>query len=492
MDPTSILIIPPITRKLTDHQGQDLVLGPFSRPSLPEEDEVGDEAGTAPVQASVPAEEEGPSLDVQECDSASVIRYPDQRERLLQLMQSLSSYHYLDEVGSVCFALAVAASNHADRQPLWGMLVGAPSGGKTTAIDLVSYATSANLDSVTAPGLLSWHKANQHAPSVPTGALVRLGDRGLLTVADFSTVLSGNRDRRDDLFAMLRRVFDGKIQRDLGNENQALTWEGRVTFLAACTSTIDNYSAHTDALGPRWVNYRLPPRVGAPRKAVTRRAVKRSEDQNRIADEVKAMEGAAVVVGLAGFNARKEHLDDEHIISAVEDAAQVVCWGRASVPRDSGSRRDVCGIPEVEETPRVAQQLHMLLTHLVHIGLSDDEAINLMSKVAIDSMPAIRAKVLGALASWSGEFTSAALARLLHLDWKVVNRAVEDFEALTLVTRVERPASFTNTGAAEAKPWVFDHEDADAIREIFGRAVVPVLPEVTLGASSEVSGAVTP
>jgi hypothetical protein len=363
--------------------------------------------------------------------------------------------------------------------------------GKTTAIDLVSFAASANFDSVTAPGLLSSHRANQHAPSVPTGALVRLGDRGLILIADFSTVLSVSRDRRDDLFAMLRRVFDGKIQRDLGNEKEALTWEGRVTFLAACTSQIHNYSAHTDALGPRWVNYRLPAREGERRKAVTRRDITRSRDHT--ADEVKAMGEAAAIVGRAGFRARQEHLDDEQILLAVENAAQVTCWGRASVPRDSSNRREICGIPEVEETPRVAQQLHMLVTHLVHIGLSDDEAINLMSKVAIDSMPAIRAKTLGALAATSGEFTSASIAKSLHQNWKMINRAVEDFEALGLVTRVERPTtSVANNGAAEAKPWVFDHEDADVIREVFARAVVPVLPEVALGASSEVSGAVTP
>ena len=484
VDLTSITIVTPGSDTAMDSGAPGVVQRAWDRPCV-EDDDV-DRLDAADV------EEEFWELAARSQDSASGVRHPDQRERLLRLMQSLSSYHYLDEVGSVCFALAVAASNHADGQPLWGMLVGAPSGGKTTAIDLVSYAASANLDSVTAPGLLSWHKANQHVAPTPTGALVRLGERGLILIADFSTVLSGSRDRRDDLFAMMRRVFDGKIQRDLGNEDKALTWEGRVTFLAACTSQIDNFSAHTDALGPRWVNYRLPPRVGAPRKAVTRRAVKRSEDQNRTADEVTAMEGAAVVVGLAGFRARQEHLNDEHIISAVEDAAQVTCWGRASVPRDSGGRREICGIPEVEETPRVAQQLHMLVTHLIHIGLSDEEAINLMSKVAVDSMPAIRAKVLGALSATTGQFTSASIAKSLRTDWKVVNRAVEDLEALGLVTRAERLVSFGSTGAAEEKPWVFDHEDADVIREVFARAAVPVLPEVALGASSEVSGAATP
>jgi hypothetical protein len=321
------------------------------------------------------------------------------------------------------------------------------------------------------------------AQSEPT---CTLGDRGLILIRDFSTVLSGSRDKRDELFAMMRCIYDGQIQRDLGNEREALTWEGRVTFLAACTSQIDNYSSHTDALGPRWVNYRLPPREGPSRKAVTRRAITRSGDH--VADEVTAMGVAAEVVAHAGLRARQEHLDDEHILSAVEDAAQVTCWGRASVPRDSGSRREICGIPEVEETPRVAQQLHMLVTNLIHIGLSDDEAIYLMSKVAIDSIPAIRAKVLGALSATSGQFTSASIAKPLRTDWKVVNRAVEDLEALGLVTRAERLVSFASTGAVEEKPWVFDHEDADVIREVFGRAAVPVLPEVMLGASSEVSG----
>ncbi|MGH8902903.1 MAG: hypothetical protein ACRDYA_14855 [Egibacteraceae bacterium] len=71
---------------------------------------------------------------------------------------------------------------------------------------------------------------------------------------------TSDRGGRDQLFALLRRVYDGSATRDLGNAPSPLRWQGRMTFLAACTPAIDHYSSHADALGPRLLYWRLPDR----------------------------------------------------------------------------------------------------------------------------------------------------------------------------------------------------------------------------------------
>jgi hypothetical protein len=162
----------------------------------------------------------------------------------------MRAYHHLDDVGPVCFALAVAVSSYLDGPPLWGMLVGAPSGGKSEALSIVDKVAKERVDGVTMPGVLSSLRNNRTGLSKPVGTLKRIGARGLLSISDFSTVLSDSqRGRRDDLFAILRRVYDGRVQRDLGNEEKPLIWEGRVTILVACTSSIDNYASLSDRWG---------------------------------------------------------------------------------------------------------------------------------------------------------------------------------------------------------------------------------------------------
>jgi hypothetical protein len=360
------------------------------------------------------------------------------------------------------------------------MIVGPASGGKTEALAIVDEVVVDRADDFTAPALLSMYKgANGKGPAVPCGILVRAYRPGIILVSDFSTVLSDSqRGRRDALFSALRRVFDGRYQRDLGNEDKALIWQGRITFIAACTSSIDNFASHSDSLGPRWVYLRMIPRDSVTRRLVTSRATR--ADATQMEQKRKdAQKLTAELIETASLDAPSLVLPDA-LMDRVEEAALVVCFGRVNVPRDSFGSREINGIPEMEEPPRVAKQLVMLLRCLLVLGLSDDEAIGIVSRVAIDSMPAIRALALGAVVRAEGPITTAVISRDARVDWKVVNRALEDFEALGLIHHPEIIPGWddVDTGAAKPNPWVLEHEDADLIRNVFRRRDEPVLTEL--------------
>src|SRR5215208_1345396 len=54
--------------------------------------------------------------------------------RVGELLELLGGYVHLEDPGHVWFALAVAVSAALDGDPLWGMLIGPSSSGKTEAI----------------------------------------------------------------------------------------------------------------------------------------------------------------------------------------------------------------------------------------------------------------------------------------------------------------------------------------------------------------------
>jgi hypothetical protein len=134
---------------------------------------------------------------------------------MAELLDLLRGYLHLDDTGHVWFALATAVSSSLDSDPLWGMLVGASSGGKTETIRALD-KVAGHVDELTSASLLSWHHGKK-AHGGRSGCCW-VGERGLLTVGDFSTVLAmSDRGARDQLFANLRRVYDGHLVRDVGN-----------------------------------------------------------------------------------------------------------------------------------------------------------------------------------------------------------------------------------------------------------------------------------
>ena len=82
---------------------------------------------------------------------------------------SRSSLSALSARKRIILVIAVAVSAHDEEsEPLWGMIVGAPSSGKTEQIRSLDDVTDDRVDELSAPALLSWTK--NKVPK-PTGVL---------------------------------------------------------------------------------------------------------------------------------------------------------------------------------------------------------------------------------------------------------------------------------------------------------------------------------
>jgi hypothetical protein len=324
------------------------------------------------------------------------------------------------------FGLAVAVSAAGDGEPLWGQIIGSPSSGKTEVTRSLDNIASDRVDELTAPALLSWGTGRNPRP---VGVLSRLGDdptAALLTVGDFSTVLAGSdksaRDR-DQLFSLLRRVYDGSAHRDIGVHGQ-LRWRGRLTILSACTPAIDDFTSHADALGPRWVYFRVA-------DVRTRRASRsrRGGDLPGKRAQARKLAGEAVRAGRARLP--DTELDDE-LLDLIDDVAEVVRHARGSVPRDGYGRRDIIGLPIIEEPYRLIAQLQQLARALLALGVDADTVQWMTVKTGLDTVPRARLAVLGVLAG--GEVcTVAELARAARIGQRKVARfAAEELRSLGL------------------------------------------------------------
>jgi hypothetical protein len=141
---------------------------------------------------------------------------------------------------------------------VWVLFVGPPSSGKTELLnpldDLPGFYRP---DDLTVPGLLT------AGPSGTLGGVLGRvhanGGIGILVIKDFSTVLAQGQTGRVATFSILRRVYDGEVERDLGSRHGIqLRFEGKVGLLGAVTDAIDEANDEIGDLGPRMLLYWMP------------------------------------------------------------------------------------------------------------------------------------------------------------------------------------------------------------------------------------------
>ena len=382
-------------------------------------------------------------------------------DALGRLLARLREWQHLPDPTHVVATLAAAATRHGEGEPCWLLLVAPPSSGKTEAVRILDDAADARLDEVTAAGLLGWSKAKT---AVPSGVLTRCGPRALLTFGDLSSLLAtSDRGGRDQVFGLLRRAYDGHVTRDVSPPGRTegttqLSWAGRLTVVACVTGAIDRYAAHADQLGARWVYCRIPDRTLAEKRYAAQLARRGGLAELR----KRAREDAAAILGAA----RTPDTVPDTLLDAIEDAALVTAWGRAAVPRNGYGRRDIEGVPIIEEPMRLVQQLGALGGSVLALGLPEAAAVMVTRRVALDSMPAARYAVLKALAT--GEvMTTSAVARTAALDRKVARFNLEELAAVGVVEHDRTDEQDEATGTVH---WQITGEEGAIIAAVFDAA----------------------
>jgi hypothetical protein len=374
-------------------------------------------------------------------------------EQYRNLFDKVGEYLHLEDPSHIRFALAVAVSSALDGDPLWGMIVGSPSGGKTEAVKLLDDVAEEHVDDITGPALLSWTQGKNPRP---TGILTRVGTRAFVSISDFSTILaSSDRGGRDVLFSLLRRAYDGEVNREVGNTPDPLVWRGRLTLLAAVAPAIDNFSSHADALGPRWLYCRTATTDNEHKKAVQRKR-RRMTDLKAKQDDARRI--ATSLVYAARSKVRDIELADD-TYDALEDAASLTCLGRAAVPRHAYGRREIDGIPVIEEPGRITGQIIALAKSLIGLGEPIEKAVALSRKCALDTVPQPRLAVLEQLALGEA-MTVSQISAVTGLHRHVARRALEDMEVLDMVKcpRTEEDANTEESGFPTSNPWALGEE----------------------------------
>lgn len=342
--------------------------------------------------------------------------------------------HLPSLVGPLAVLAAAAVNLRLPGQPIWLMLVGPPSGGKSRLIRSLEEVPRAHAESTfTRAALLTLGRdrqlggvlARMGGVTEDTGqALTVRGAQGLLLVDDFTAMLTGT-----DALDLVREVYDGKVRRALGaGGGISLRFEdGRVGLIGGVTEAVESHREELGAKGERFAYVALPPLQARDREIIGHRAARAAQDAG-----VQGRLNSAV----AEFIADLPNLSQTPVTDAEYDrlvaAADLAAMARSTVQRDT-YHRDVILVPAPEAPGRLAGVFAQLWRGLRLIGAEPADAGAVLRAATVGCLPSTRRAVLLGLLEASRALRPFDLARQLRIPDATLRRAIEDLAAHQVV-----------------------------------------------------------
>jgi predicted transcriptional regulator len=327
--------------------------------------------------------------------------------------------------------LSIAACDRLDGDPPWLLIVSGSGNAKTETVMALTGAGAIVTSTIDSPGALLSATSRQERASDATGGLLRkIGDRGLLVIKDFTSILSMDRNMRSKVLAGLREVADGYWERNVGVDGgRSLTWRGRVVLIGAVTTAYDSVHGVITAMGDRFMLLRVDSTIG--RKASGRQALRNVSHEITMRSELAA--AAAGVI--AGVQPELAVLDGGSF-DALLDLADLVTLARTAVERDY--KGNVIGAHQPEMPTRFAKMLAQVVRGGLALGMEREHLTKLATRIAGDSVPPLRLNILGDVSAHPYS-TTTAVAKRLQQPRTTVDRVLQELHALRLLDVEEAP-----------------------------------------------------
>ena len=304
--------------------------------------------------------------------------------------------------------------------PVWLMII-APSGsGKTTLIDLLnSVPHVVRINDLTPKTFLS---GLTREAGKSNSLLHRLGTKPIITMKDFTTIISKRAEDKSEIIGQLREIYDGYYHKETGS-GKTISWSGRLTLLTCCTPDgIDSDRMTFRVMGDRFMEVRCP---GPPSEELARRVVTQADSP-----DFKPLQ-AKIFQYLENCSTTLPKYTPQQS-EQLTHLSRAVAWLRTPVLRDLKGYKIVdVGTPE--SPTRIAQALTSVVISsaaLDNAPMLRNEDMDLAIRMAHSSIPKKRLHILSLI---QAEGLSKSDPSLEELPTWTKDRAIEDLQALDLI-----------------------------------------------------------
>jgi hypothetical protein len=326
----------------------------------------------------------------------------------------------------VDIALAVVVANRMTADPLWVFLVAPPSSGKTEIINSLRDVPDVfPLSSLTSQTFASGFERK----GVETSLLPKIAGK-TVTMKDFTTILTMYREKRAEILAQLREIYDGSYSKQWGNGKE-LDWSGKIGLLAGVTGVIDREYALGAILGERFLMYRVK---GASARTLARRAIQQNSTWEQDQRQTLRQVVADYLAGLLPVAPPTS----EPMLEGMAALAEFTAKARSPVFFDARTGA-IDLIPEPEAPGRLAKQFTLLARALAVVR--QESAVSMATystvvQVAHDSLPATRKVVLQAVLDQVVPANTTEIATGIDYPTSSTRKYLEELAAVCFVVRL--------------------------------------------------------
>lgn len=349
-----------------------------------------------------------------------------------EVFKVYSKWLQIDEPDAIRVLFGTCFANRMEGEPVWLFLVAPPGGMKSELLmSLKEHVSIYATTSLTPHAMVSGaYAADGKDPSL----LPRL-DEKMLVIKDFTTILTMHYSQRDEIFGILRDVYDGSTGKNFGT---GVRREYNVKFgiLAGVTNAIEAYGVMHQSLGERFLKFRASEDKRESEADKIRRALSNVNRELVMREEL--CDAAARCLD-------KEMDTVPTISSALTDRlvslAQFTAMMRGFVSRDRFDKT-VQYRPSFEVGTRLAKQLAKLgLGIAVFEGNSKmgESEYRVIRRVAMDTVPdrieIIVRKLWQNCVKKTDAIRTQRIADLTRLPQATIFRVLQDLELLRIVDR---------------------------------------------------------
>lgn len=342
----------------------------------------------------------------------------------------------IEDKGVVKLLCASVIANRLPFDPIWLFLVAPSGGGKTEFISALNDVIGIYpLSTVTSKTFISGFRKKGEETSL----LFQITE-GIITLKDFTSVLSLHKDERQEIMAQLREIYDGRLIKAFGT-GEKVDWKGKIGLIAGVTTTIYVVRELYAAMGERFVMYApiMPDRMKIAERAMKNTpTIKEQRDELRKAFKRYLDEEVGVPV--------EYPKPDQPLMEEIMKLAEFSTRARSPVEREwKSATKEIVYVHPPEAPTRFASQLLSLATTLriLNRGPLENEDRGIIYKIALDSITSTRRLALREMARYN-KVTNAGLAVKINYPTNSTRRFLEDLNALEIIERLKPEGTKTD------------------------------------------------
>ena len=346
-----------------------------------------------------------------------------------ELKTEYKKVFYLEDDGVLDIIISTVISTFIKRDPVWLLIVGASSGGKTELINIFTSLPFVHpVDELTESTFLSGMRAGGGKTA---SLLDEIGNIGCIVMKDFTSILTMRQDKREIILGQMRQIYDGNFNKKTGNgENPS--WTGKINFLGGVTDAVYTVGEQSADMGRRTINYVLP-RQDRQKTAAYARRNKKEGSIHAKREYLKDITAKYVLEKMDALPDKLPELDPE-VMRTISLLADFVAQARTPVKRNY--RGEIVLVDDFEMPMRIDEQVQVIAQTMqwLHDGKLDEGHQKLIYKLCLDCIPKQRRIALKNLAAYD-QITSSGLAVKLNYPTETVRVWLEDLNAVEIANR---------------------------------------------------------